>query len=225
MKKCLIFILIYLGYSVFLSCNNPSKTNSETNIEKEENINQRNLSLFDELLLSSDFPFPDDISKNDIYTSFDNEENNVYTYRIYFEADGTGTIGWVKYDINCNVLYDISGDIGILPRILTLNDNKGKLFRNSLNLENQNCPEEKITSLPFNYISWVDWQTDKDMSMPIEDENRYFYYPIENNFRLNYYYNFQNDNAGISAYKYFYLETNKDFNCYIVEFGYYGIAT
>lgn len=222
MKIYVAIISICTVCNILFACNNSSKKDAKIEVIKEISPNRGKHTLFDELLLSSDFPFPNDINKDDIYASFDNETNNIYTYRVYIETEGTGTIGWVKYDLNCNVLYDISGDIGVLSRILSFNQDKSTLYKISLKKEDIVCAEEKKTLLPFDFLQWLDWQTMKDMSMQVSDENRYYYYPINNNFRLNYYYSSADE---YQAYNYFRLDCGETYDCYLVEIGYKGIST
>lgn len=223
MKGKLLLILIYFVCIISSSCNIASEKKSGNTIKEESDGKYLSHSLFDKLLFSSDFPFPDDIDKKDIHTLFDNKEGSIYTYKVYFETEGTGTIGWVKYDVNCNILYDVTGDAVILPRILTFDEIQCELFLNSLDHENTICPTENKTLLPFEFLEWLDWQEMIDMTMYVDNKDRYFYYPISNNYRLNYYYNFVSGNE--EAYKYFNLDCGKNYDCYLIEIGYKGIST
>lgn len=213
MKKY-IFICIIISYSFSIySCTHSLK---EQNINKETISKNEEYSSFDQLLLSSNFYIDNSIDRKTIHTEYDNTSNGIYTYRIYSVSEGTGTLGWVKYDARCKILYDITGDIRIIPKKLTFDSNKAIIFNESLNDIIETCPREEITNLPFDLRDWISWQDSIDRSIIVQDTAKYHYYSIKDNFRLNYYYNFQND-SGTTANNYFKIPSGSTYECYIIE--------
>lgn len=97
-------IIIVYFFLLFTSCsgNNPTTKNE---------IITQNISRIDSLrnlVLSSNFPFEDDISKNKINILIDSEKDCVYLCKLFYETDGTGTLGWIEYDTRQKILRNIS---------------------------------------------------------------------------------------------------------------------
>ncbi|MDR2238598.1 MAG: hypothetical protein LBE92_20910 [Chryseobacterium sp.] len=94
-----------------------NKINERVNIERNNIPNPISESCYDyltELVRSSDFPFSEwKINKDKVNLLIDENSGNTISCKLFFETEGTGTIGWVEY-----------------------NKNDGKLFNTSANLEN-----------------------------------------------------------------------------------------
>lgn len=63
-----------------------------------------------ELVRSSNFPFKY-VSKEKTNLLIDNDTGNSVMAQLFFDTDGTGTIGWVQYDVSQRQLFNISADV------------------------------------------------------------------------------------------------------------------
>lgn len=63
-----------------------------------------------ELVRSSNFPFKY-VNKERTNLLIDNDTGDSIMAQLFFDTDGTGTIGWVQYDVTQRQLFNISGDV------------------------------------------------------------------------------------------------------------------
>lgn len=63
-----------------------------------------------ELVRSSNFPFKY-VSKEKTNLLIDNDTGESVMAKLFFDTNGTGTIGWVQYDVTRRQLFNISGDV------------------------------------------------------------------------------------------------------------------
>jgi hypothetical protein len=63
-----------------------------------------------ELVRSSNFPFKY-VSKEKTNLLIDNDTGASVMAQLFFDTDGTGTIGWVQYDVIQRQLFNVSGDV------------------------------------------------------------------------------------------------------------------
>ncbi len=63
-----------------------------------------------ELVRSSNFPFKY-VSKEKTNLLIDNDTGDSVMAQLFFDTDGTGTIGWVQYDVSQRQLFNISADV------------------------------------------------------------------------------------------------------------------
>jgi len=63
-----------------------------------------------ELVRSSNFPFRY-VSKEKTNLLIDNDTGDSVMAKLFFDTNGTGTIGWVQYDVTQRQLFNISGDV------------------------------------------------------------------------------------------------------------------
>lgn len=63
-----------------------------------------------ELIRSSNFPFKY-VTKEKTNLLIDNDTGDSVMAQLFFDTDGTGTIGWVQYNVSQRQLFNISGDV------------------------------------------------------------------------------------------------------------------
>lgn len=63
-----------------------------------------------ELVRSSNFPFKY-VNKEKTNLLIDNDTGDSVTAKLFFDTNGTGTIGWVQYAVTQRQLFNISGDM------------------------------------------------------------------------------------------------------------------
>ena len=63
-----------------------------------------------ELVRSSNFPFKY-VTKEKTDLLIDNDTGDSVMAQLFFDTDGTGTIGWVQYNVTQRQLLNISGDV------------------------------------------------------------------------------------------------------------------
>jgi len=63
-----------------------------------------------ELIRSSNFPFGN-IEKSKVNTLIDDDNGKIIRAKLFFDTDGTGTIGWAEYDIKQKKLFNTSADL------------------------------------------------------------------------------------------------------------------
>jgi hypothetical protein len=218
MKKNICYLL--LPFLLLLSCKRTTNSNEKeaTKVEFQINseINNTPLYYLEKLILSSTFPFTENIHHEKIHVLYDSEMNDVYLCKIY--ADDYGTLGWVKYDAKCKELYDITGNVSY-PRKLDYNRNLESKFIETLKKDINSCSEIRECKLPFDYLDWIEWQTQVDKT-EIEDDGRYTMSGIYNNLCIDEYYNGKGTDT--TAYHFLKLNNHKLFDSYIIELGYNG---
>ncbi|MBU4634920.1 hypothetical protein I8747_19130 [Pseudomonas chlororaphis subsp. aurantiaca] len=62
-----------------------------------------------ELVRSSNFPFRE-VAKEKANLLIDEDDGETIRAKVFFDTDGTGTLGWVKYGVNDGSLLDLSVD-------------------------------------------------------------------------------------------------------------------
>lgn len=156
--KSSIVVSMIIYSILLLGCNGIRKIKNENgeNSFLQNLVNQsgKDDSFFylEKLVLSSNFPFLNDVPKKDIHILLDNQENFVYICNVYLGTNeqevGIGTMGWISYDAKCNKLYNISADLPH-PQELSYDKNIEIDFIKSLNTEIPACVEIKTSKLPF----------------------------------------------------------------------------
>ncbi|WP_253277858.1 hypothetical protein [Pseudomonas chlororaphis] len=62
-----------------------------------------------ELVRSSNFPFRE-VAKEKANLLIDEDDGETIRAKVFFDTEGTGTLGWVKYGVNDGALLDITVD-------------------------------------------------------------------------------------------------------------------
>lgn len=116
MKK-LYYLLIIL---IFISCKKHSeeesrKINTFKATENKGEIISPKDDCYDyltELVRSSNFPFKDwNITPNKVNLIIDRDNGNIINAKLFFETDGSGTIGWIEYNIKDRILLNTSANL------------------------------------------------------------------------------------------------------------------
>ena len=116
MKK-LYYIIIAL---TFISCKKYSKeeikktdTIEVTKIQEEKTKQKEDCyDYLTELVRSSNFPFKDwNITPDKINLIIDEDNKHIIRAKLFFETNGTGTIGWIEYNINNKILLNTSANL------------------------------------------------------------------------------------------------------------------
>lgn len=105
---------------IFISCKKYSieeKKNSNTfkATETKGQITSQKEDCYDyltELVRSSNFPFKDwSITPNKVNLIIDRDNGNIISAKLFFETDGSGTIGWIEYNIKDRILLNTSANL------------------------------------------------------------------------------------------------------------------
>ncbi|SHF91616.1 hypothetical protein SAMN05443633_10840 [Chryseobacterium arachidis] len=65
-----------------------------------------------ELVRSSDFPFSEwKIERNKVNLLIDNQEADSISCRLFYDTEGSGTIGWIKYNTKDGILMNTSANL------------------------------------------------------------------------------------------------------------------
>lgn len=108
MNKFLYSALLLLAFFGNAACaNQPAKESftAESNLE-----NGSCYGYLTELVRSSNFPFKY-VTKEKTKLLIDNDTGDNVMAQLFFDTDGTGTIGWVQYNVTQRQLFNISGDV------------------------------------------------------------------------------------------------------------------
>lgn len=82
-----------------------------------------------EMVRSSSFPFSKwELAPDKINIDIDDDNDDDISARLFFDTDGTGTIGWVKYNKNSNKLYNTSAELD-KPVELAFNNEFSKAWK------------------------------------------------------------------------------------------------
>ncbi|UII28970.1 hypothetical protein LVD15_11235 [Fulvivirga maritima] len=119
-----ILSLIIILPLIFISCQqkkSESKTDFNLNtlgkdslLDKPKPISKVTLSNLDcydlllEVILHSSFNIPDEIKKERVSILIDTHDDKTILAKVFFETEGTGTLGWIRYDFESQKLFDVS---------------------------------------------------------------------------------------------------------------------
>lgn len=194
MKKIIHLALLLTISFIQYACIGNANTKTSTGIATETNAYTIN-DCFKEMLLSSNFPLSNDIPKDKIQVDIDSQENNVYLCRVYFETEGTGTLGWIKYDSVHKKLYNVTYEDPVelcfemnwankLNRIL--NDTSGnEVEQQDIISQTENISDEKCSVLPFDFEKYFEEYLSKEYDEVSEEvQMRYCEYNFEENKEL-----------------------------------------
>ncbi|WP_129232774.1 hypothetical protein [Cronobacter condimenti] len=85
------------------------------------------------MVRSSNFPLSEwNISADKINLIIDDDGDSVISAKLFYDTDGTGTVGWIEYNKDNNRLYNTSADLD-KPVMLTFNNEFSKAWRYCLN--------------------------------------------------------------------------------------------
>lgn len=142
--------LFVLATMLFLSCSESKKENTTTSsvdttatittvtpIEESQSNCYNHLT---ELVRSSSFPFKS-IDKSDINLLIDTDEDGVIFAKVFFETEGTGTLGWVNYHVKTRKLENASADLEV-PQKLTFNEEYATSFEKCLGIRYISPPQD-----------------------------------------------------------------------------------
>lgn len=108
MRKTFYLVLLLLALFGNTACATQSAEESST-----ASLNQEEGSCYGyltELVRSSNFPFKY-VNKEKTNLLIDNDTGDSVMAQLFFDTGGTGTIGWVQYDVTQRQLFNISGDV------------------------------------------------------------------------------------------------------------------
>ncbi|VXB38015.1 conserved exported hypothetical protein [Pseudomonas sp. 8BK] len=101
----ILFLLAFFGNSA--CANQPA----EESFTAESNLEEGSCyGYLTELVRSSNFPFKY-VTKEKTNLLIDNDTGDSVMAKLLFDTNGTGTIGWVQYNVTQRQLLNISGDV------------------------------------------------------------------------------------------------------------------
>jgi len=108
MNKALYLTLLLIAFFGNSACANQP---AEESFTAESNLEEGSCyGYLTELVRSSNFPFKY-VTKEKTNLLIDNDTGDSVTAQLFFDTDGTGTIGWVQYNVTQRQLFNISGDV------------------------------------------------------------------------------------------------------------------
>jgi hypothetical protein len=108
MRNTLHSVLLLLAFVGNTACATQPLEEPPTAISNQEESSC--YGYLTELVRSSNFPFRY-VSKEKANLLIDNDTGDSVMAQLYFDTDGTGTIGWVQYDVSQRQLFNISADV------------------------------------------------------------------------------------------------------------------
>lgn len=106
MRNTLYSVLLLLAFVGNTACaTQPPEALSITSSNQEEGSCYGYLT---ELVRSSNFPFKY-VSKEKTNFLIDNDTGDSLLAQLFFDTNGTGTIGWVQYNVSQRQLFNVSG--------------------------------------------------------------------------------------------------------------------
>lgn len=112
MKKNTYLTLLFIAVIGNAACSaqpqeNPLGNQSVANLYQEQGNCYGHLT---ELVRSSNFPFKY-VSKEKANLLIDDDAGDSVMAKLFFDTNGTGTIGWIQYDVIHRQLFNISADM------------------------------------------------------------------------------------------------------------------
>lgn len=108
MRRAFYLALLLLAFIGNTTCATPPSVESSSASQSQEESSC--YGYLTELVRSSNFPFKY-VSKEKTDLLIDNDTGNSVMAKLFFDTNGTGTIGWVQYDVAQRQLFNISGDL------------------------------------------------------------------------------------------------------------------
>lgn len=156
MEKVLSFLFILLLFSCKGEPLKKEVTDSTTNnkeinyVKKDNNVASDKISencydYLTELVRSSNFPFSEwKVDKKKVDLLIDEENDDIISFKLFFDTEGTGTIGWIEYHKKNGKLFNTSANLEN-PIELKYNEKWKKLF-NSCISQDKNAGENEINN-------------------------------------------------------------------------------
>ena len=164
MKKVIYLALLLTVSFAQCACVGNTKASTGSATENKASITNDD---FREILLNSNFPFPTDIPKDKIQIEIDSQKNGTYLCRVYFETNGTGTLGWIKYDSVNKKLYNVTNEDPV-----------------ELDFE-KDASDERSSILPFSFDKYFEEYLSKgEEEISEEDKMKYHEYNFDENNEL-----------------------------------------
>lgn len=122
-----------------------------------------------ELVRSSNFPFKG-IDKSNVNLLIDTEERDLIFAKVFFETQGSGTLGWVNYHVKKRTLENASADLDT-PQKLEYDVNYAVSFEKCLGV-NYDPTSKEITSLEdaYNQATLVSLPNNYDYDFILEQK-------------------------------------------------------
>ena len=105
-----------------------SDTLKTNEVSKLNNNSENCYDYLTELIRSSNFPF-ENIKKEKVNTLIDEDNGEMIRAKLFYDTDGTGTIGWVEYHLKDRKLFNSSANLEE-PELLKFNIDYAKKFEN-----------------------------------------------------------------------------------------------
>lgn len=159
--------------------NDTTKVNGKTNAEKPDDIPELTsdncYDYLTELVRSSNFPFSDwKIAPGKVNLLIDDDNDELVSCKLFYETNGTGTIGWIKYLKKEGKLYNTSAN---LENPVPLKyDSKWKKLWDACLLKQEKINPKDVVS---NENGSIKGKQESRVSLPFDYEN-YFQTCISN---------------------------------------------
>ncbi|SDQ18528.1 hypothetical protein SAMN05421664_0934 [Chryseobacterium soldanellicola] len=100
-----------------------------------------------ELVRSSNFPFSNwSIQKEKVNLEIDEDNEEYISAKLFFDTDGTGTIGWINYYKKTGKLFDTSANLE-KPKELKFDSHWKKLFDECVNYNQGSLSKTSLESI------------------------------------------------------------------------------
>lgn len=108
MRKVFYLVLLLLAFIGKAACATPLSVEPSSASQSQEEGSCYEYLI--ELVRSSNFPFKY-VSKEKANLLIDNDTGDSVMAKLFLDTNGTGTIGWVQYDVARRQLFNISGEV------------------------------------------------------------------------------------------------------------------
>lgn len=108
MKKAFYLVILLFAFIGNTAC--VISSNEEQSSASQNQAEGSCYGYLTELVRSSNFPFKY-VSKEKANLLSDNDTGDSVMAKLFLDTNGTGTIGWVQYDVTQRQLFNISGDV------------------------------------------------------------------------------------------------------------------
>lgn len=180
-------IFVVITFFFLISCKNDSNVkiqkeskvtctvNLDTFRKQEKKISDNDQNCTDyltELIRSSNFPF-ENIKKEKVNTIIDEDNGEIVRVKLFFDTDGTGTIGWVEYHIKERKLFNSSANLED-PELLKFNIDYAKKFERCKGISviqtSENSNSNSIKNL-YNLTKLINLPNNYNYEFIVEEEN------------------------------------------------------
>ncbi len=224
-----IFVIVFSVLSILGCSNKPTSSQNLLNISVEELDSKEEPNstpqYLEQMILSSNFPYWNDISLSRIHSEIDSKRGCFIMCRVYYEKEvsetdtpNSMTLGWVAYDFQCRKMYNISANLKH-PQELIYNKEIEKKLLKQIKIDSLKeippCSKDRFTKLPFNWSNWNNWYKKQEHDK-LPKEGDFNYYKVSDNVILDQILTLNPLHDGFVSYLYFVLDEKDNYKALLL---------